>query len=101
MTSFGRWQIRSWDIARMYEIVFHRDFVKDLKKISPDVVKQIRKAITQKLTFRPNDFKFLTGKMVGLQRLRVGDYRIIYNVQGERVNVLAVGHRSKIYYIKE
>ncbi len=41
----------------------------------------------------------LTGKLKGLYRFRIGDYRIVYSL--DRVNkqiiVLSVGHRSEIY----
>ncbi|HEX3602117.1 MAG TPA: type II toxin-antitoxin system RelE/ParE family toxin [Lacipirellulaceae bacterium] len=41
----------------------------------------------------------LTGRLVGLYKLRVGDYRVIYEiVRDERVIIIqAVGHRRDIY----
>jgi len=41
----------------------------------------------------------MRGKGVGLRRLRVGNYRIIYRLQSERLMVLVVrvGHRSEVY----
>ena len=32
-----------------------------------------------------------------LYRLRVGDYRIVYEVTGEDVRIVAVSHRKDIY----
>lgn len=48
----------------------------------------------------PRDLlKPLTGPFAGMFRLRVGDYRVIIDVQDERCVILAldVGHRSTVY----
>lgn len=41
----------------------------------------------------------LKGELSGLRRLRVGDYRIVYEVLHEQVTVLVVriGHRREVY----
>ena len=48
----------------------------------------------------PRDFlKPMTGPLTGMFRLRVGDYRVIVDIQDERCVILAldVGHRSVVY----
>ena len=48
----------------------------------------------------PRDFlKSMTGPLTGMFRLRVGDYRVIVDIQDERCVILAldVGHRSVVY----
>ncbi len=47
---------------------------------------------------RPHGVKALTG-LPGLLRIRVGDYRVIYTVEDDRLVILVVhlGHRSDIY----
>jgi mRNA interferase RelE/StbE len=47
---------------------------------------------------RPPGAKALTG-MAGVLRVRVGDYRIMYEVQDDQlvVLVIAIGHRREIY----
>ena len=48
----------------------------------------------------PRDFlKPMTGPLAGMFRLRVGDYRVIVDIQDERCVILAldVGHRSVVY----
>jgi len=47
----------------------------------------------------PPDSIPMRGKGVGLHRLRVGNYRVIYRVQAERVRVLVIriGRRSEVY----
>jgi mRNA interferase RelE/StbE len=47
----------------------------------------------------PPDSIPMRGKGTGLHRLRVGDYRVVYRVQEQRVRVLVIriGHRSEVY----
>ena len=48
---------------------------------------------------RPHGIKALQGGQKGYLRLRVGDYRVIYRVEDDRLLVLvvAVGHRREVY----
>src|SRR5690242_12340462 len=41
----------------------------------------------------------MRGKGIGLHRLRVGGYRVVYRISAKRVTVLVVriGHRSEVY----
>ncbi|MEM6435001.1 MAG: type II toxin-antitoxin system RelE/ParE family toxin [Cyanobacteria bacterium P01_D01_bin.115] len=46
----------------------------------------------------PN-IKALKGKLAGQYRYRIGDYRIVYRIQDEEIEViiLLVAHRSEVY----
>ena len=41
----------------------------------------------------------LTGNLAGLHKLRVGDYRVIYEIlrDEETIVIHAIGHRSDVY----
>jgi len=41
--------------------------------------------------------KALSGDLAGWYRLRTGDYRVRFRVQGERVLVDKIGHRKDVY----
>ncbi len=41
--------------------------------------------------------KRLTGPWTGYFRVRTGDYRIIFRLEGEVVRVIKIGHRKDIY----
>ncbi|CAM3098540.1 type II toxin-antitoxin system RelE/ParE family toxin [Actinomyces slackii] len=74
---------------------------KALKKLDPSV----RRRVVSKLqeiqgALDPRDFlKPMTGRLVGMFRLRAGDYRVIVDIQDDRCVILAidVGHRSTVY----
>jgi len=39
----------------------------------------------------------LTEPRIGTYRLRVGEYRVIFDIDGENIVVLRIGHRRHIY----
>lgn len=41
--------------------------------------------------------KPMSGELAGLHRMRTGDYRVLFHVEGERVLVVRIGHRSGFY----
>ena len=72
---------------------------KDIPKLSKAVKQQIRKAIEQKLTVLPIEFgKPLRYSLKGARSLRVGDYRVIYQIEAPTtVLILKIGHRREVY----
>ncbi|MCD6580214.1 MAG: type II toxin-antitoxin system RelE/ParE family toxin [Desulfuromusa sp.] len=77
-------------------VTYHKDVEKDLRSVGPLAAKRILKAIDNKLTKSPMEFGYpLTGNLSPLRKLRVGDYRVVYQVTNHKVTiyVLAVGPR--------
>ena len=61
---------------------------------------QIRRAIEERLTKAPLDFgKPLQYSLKGCRRLRVGDYRIIYQIEEatHTVVIVKIGNRKEVY----
>lgn len=72
--------------------------VKQLEKLPPEVYPRIRNALMDLANEpRPSGCLKLRGREGW--RLRVGDYRVIYEIDDEsrRVVVLDIGHRREIY----
>lgn len=82
-----------------FEVVYHPDVHrKDLRKISNDVKQKIRHSIEVKLTSAPEEFgEPLRRTLKGYWKLRVGDYRVIYKVEGKKVIIFRIGHRREVY----
>ena len=75
---------------------------KDLKKLDRKVAAQIVRVLTDRVATQHNPReagKPLTGEWKGLWRFRVGSYRVICDLQDEKMVILAlaVGHRKEIY----
>lgn len=83
-----------------YSVEFSPSAAKALTKI--DKTSQLRIAgVIELLAFepRPPTTKMLRGGDHGRWRVRVGDYRIVYTVEDDRllVLVLRVAHRREVY----
>jgi mRNA interferase RelE/StbE len=74
------------------ELVFKKDF----KKIDKADQRRIINTIRKKLTTKPEEFgKPLIGELKGYWKLRIGKYRVIYEIEQEEilVYVIMVGYR--------
>ena len=83
--------IWTWEFTKQAE--------KDLRKLSPDIA---RKLIGKLDYFVDTGYplKFaepLINYDLGQYRFRVGDYRIIFDVEDSIIVVLTLGHRREIY----
>ena len=81
----------------LYTIEFSDTARKDLLKLQKEIQKRIWIAL-DRIKFNPKSY---VTKIVGIDayRLRVGDYRIIMDIQHDKLMILIVkvGHRSSIY----
>ena len=82
-----------------FKIIYESRVIEDdIKRLSQRDKEQIRRAVEEKLTSSPEIFgKPLRHSLKGRRKLRVGDYRVIFVIEGNEVKVLAIGHRSDIY----
>ena len=82
-----------------YRIEVKRSAAKVLKKISKPDQKRISKAIDNLAENLPNPD---TTKMKGnnpFHKIRVGDYRVVYEIQDDvlLILIIKIGHRKEIY----
>ena len=84
-----------------YSLQIKRSAAKALAKITKTDRIRLVEAI-DRLREEPNAGGVLKGEFAGLRRLRVGSYRIIYEVIDEQLVVLVirVGHRREVYRSK-
>lgn len=82
----------------MYELVYSPAALKQLEKLEHILKERILIAL-ERLRIRPEscDIK----KLVGVQgyRFRVGDYRIIFDMEKQKllILILQIGHRKNVY----
>ena len=85
-----------------YTIEYTDKAIKSLKKLDKSVLKMIKAWIEKNLvgTEDPREHgKGLTPNRSGQWRYRVGDYRILAEIQDDKlvILVIGIGHRSQIY----
>ena len=81
----------TWQVL-IHPLVFEEDF----RKIDPTSRQRIVKTIRKKLTGNPEEFGDpLRGEFHGYWKLRVGEYRVVYKIEKDRivVKVIKVGIR--------
>jgi mRNA interferase RelE/StbE len=79
-----------------WTIFYHPDVAEDLESVGPSAARRIMRAIDSKLTKAPLQFGApLSRNLADFRKLRIGDYRVVYQVQESKVLVfvLAVGPR--------
>jgi len=83
----------------MYAILYHDDVIsKDLPKIDTNWKKKIQLAIESKLMTSPEVYgKPLRRSLKYYRKLRVGDYRVVFRIEEQKVRIFVIQHRSKVY----
>lgn len=86
----------------MWKIEYDEKVVRELLKIDRKEVMRIKKYLDERIATEEDPRRFgkgLSSNLAGLWRYRIGDYRVIAEIQDERIVVLVVkiGHRSLVY----
>jgi len=86
-----------------WNIILSETFLKSIKKVDKKIQGRILEAIS-KLSTNPdlvvgNTVKPLTGDKNGLWRYRIGDYRLIYNVENDaqKIELMSFDSRGNVY----
>jgi mRNA interferase RelE/StbE len=70
----------------------------DLPLINGKMRERIRRAIESRLMTAPQEYGLpLRKSLRGYWKLRVGDYRVVFKIEGEIVYILGMRHRKSIY----
>ncbi len=80
-----------------YRLVFTARAVKDIESLEPSVKKRIGEKLKEYAEDPFSHARKLSDRRLGTFRFRIGDYRVIFDIDGDTIVVLRVGHRRKIY----
>jgi len=84
----------------MYKIFLNAKAQRELKNLTPSVVHAIETAIFEKLKVDPFSL-FLNVKRLQVPlygyRLRVGDYRVLFDIEGDSILIYSIKHRKDAY----
>ncbi|MBN1832698.1 MAG: type II toxin-antitoxin system RelE/ParE family toxin [Deltaproteobacteria bacterium] len=80
-----------------YSLIYTQRAIKDIRKLDADVRRRIGRTLKR---YEEDPIKFsskLTDPRMGTYRFRVGDYRVVFDIEENDIVVLRVGHRKDIY----
>lgn len=80
-----------------YTLLYTKTVVKDIQKLDTIVKRKIKNKI-ERYSQNPVRFaKKLTNSQIGTFRWRIGNYRIVFDIDGDKIIILRIGHRREIY----
>ncbi|MCP4421535.1 MAG: type II toxin-antitoxin system RelE/ParE family toxin [Chloroflexi bacterium] len=82
----------------LWAVNYHRDLEKEIRRLPPQYIRRILETIEAfSMDPRPRGSKKIKGH--DFWRMRVGIYRIIYQIDDEKrvVNTYRIAHRSNVY----
>ena len=85
-----------------FEIAETKEFRKNLKKLDTKLYEKIKNIVYPQLRSNPffgANIKKLKGELEGVYRYRIGNYRVFYVIENEKVLVVmtSVSHRQGAY----
>jgi len=73
------------------------EFLRDLKKVRDQATRDRIFKQMMKLQDLPESGKPLRYKMKNIRSIRVPPFRILYEIEGEKIIIIAFGHREDVY----
>jgi mRNA interferase RelE/StbE len=80
-----------------YRIVYTKRAADDISKLDLETKKKIREAMERNAVAPLNYARKMIDRALGTYRFRIGDYRVIFDLESDKIVVLRVGHRREIY----
>lgn len=79
-----------------YELEFRPKALRDIQRLSPEISRRIEKKLDLLCHNLSGDVKRLVNYSPGW-RLRMGDWRVLFELEGQRLVVHRIVHRSEAY----
>ena len=80
-----------------YRLVYTHRAIRDIDALDTSVKRRVGKTL---LRYGPDPLKHaepLKQSELGSYRFRIGDYRVVFDLDGDQIVILRVGHRREIY----
>lgn len=81
----------------MYKVLFTQKALKDLENIDKEMQSRIATKLKEYAKEPLRYARRLISPKIGTYRFRVGDYRVIFDIDRENIVILRIGHRKSIY----
>ena len=79
------------------EVEYKASVERDLRKIDKKQINRLLDKIEEVLSENPGKGEALKGRLKGLYKLRVGEYRVIYAKTKKGVLVVRIAPRGRVY----
>ena len=83
-------------MKKKFSVELTKHFSKQIRNLDQKAQVQIIKEIYS-WENNPKVAKPLHGEFKGVLSTRIGKYRVLYKIEGEKILLLAVGHRKNVY----
>ena len=81
-----------------FQIEFRPEVHSDLDRIPRNIQTRIKKAVESRLGTAPQHYgERLRRSLLGLWKLRVGDYRVIYELKDQKITIWMIANRKEVY----
>ncbi len=85
-----------------FRLQYHDKISEDVSRLTKVVALRVQGSIERKLLREPALFgKPLSNSLRGFRSMRVGEYRVVFLIQGVDIFIVVIGHRSIVYKIAE
>ncbi len=80
-----------------FKLVYTKRAVKDIQSLDNNIKKRIGKTLIRHKEDPLKKAEKLTDFAFGTYKFRIGDYRIIFDIEDKDIVILRIGHRREIY----
>lgn len=80
-----------------YKLIYTRRAAKDISKLQQSTKERIRKSL-EKYAEDPLPYaRKMADSTLGTYRFRIGEYRVLFDIEGDELIILRLRHRSEVY----
>ncbi len=80
-----------------YGLLYTHRAIKDIQRLDEKIKTRLGKTLLRYSEGPLKHAQKLTDPRLGTYRFRVGEYRVIFDLEGADIVILRVGHRKEIY----
>ena len=80
-----------------FQVVYTQRAARDIKGLDPKTKQRIGNTILRYTDDPLGYAEKITDSRLGSYRFRIGDYRVVFDLHGNEIIILRVGHRRDIY----
>lgn len=81
----------------VYRLIYTKTAARDIQKLDSVAKRRIGNKLKEYSKSPLTYAKKLTDPKIGMYRWRIGNYRIVFDIEGNNLVILRVGHRKEIY----